>query len=227
MVRKTLSTGREISVVLACLALSFHAARAQEPTGAAAVVDALLWGTPMAPAARTPGLAADVQRALGDYRERERSFRSALKAARNASPDEQELFAKRVKIERVVFCLFPRRDIARIAASYASDADVSDEWEGADGPRREAAFIDGLLRDLPEPWLAPYLNLIAGHRKLCASWLQGAGTQAQRDATAADARRQLMQARDGGHPIIRIAADQLLGDSAAGTTAARSCSPSP
>jgi hypothetical protein len=220
MVRKTLPRARKSLVVLACVAASLQCA-AQEPTGAAAVADALLWGTPMAPAARTPGLAADVQRALGDYRERERSFRSALKAARNASADEQELFEKRVKIERVIFCLFPRRDIARIAASYASDADVGDDWEDANGPRLEAAFIDGLLRDLPEPWLAPYLNLIAGHRKLCASQLDGAGSQQRREEVADDARRQLTRAHDGGHPLVRIAADYLL------STAARSCSPSP
>ena len=30
-----------------------------------------------------------------------------------------------------------------------------------------------LLADLPKPWLAPYLNLVAGHRKLCASAMDG------------------------------------------------------
>jgi hypothetical protein len=221
MVRKTFSTGREIGVVLACLALSLQSALGQQQTGAAAVADALTWGSPMVSAARASDLPPDAQKAVSDYRGREKAFRSGLKAARNPSQDERELFQKRVNVERVVFCLFPRRDIARIAASYASDADVSDEWEGADGPRHEAAFIDGLLGDLPEPWLAPYLNLIAGHRKLCASELVGGGTQAQRDATAADARRQLTRARDGGHPLIRVASEYLL------STAVRSCSPSP
>jgi hypothetical protein len=192
------------------VALSLQGARAQEPRSAAAIADALVWGTPMGRASQTGDLPADVQKALGEYRGRERAFRTALKAAPNASPDEQELFEKRVKIERVVFCLFPRRDSARIAASYASDADVADDFDDASGPRLEAAFIDGLLRDLPEPWLAPYLNLIAGHRKLCASQLRGSDTQAQRAATAADARRQLAQARDGGHPLIHVAADHLL-----------------
>src|SRR5262245_58735959 len=186
MVREVLSTGK-ITVVLACLAASLHGGAPQDGSGAAAVADALLWGAPMAPPAQTGELSADAQKALGEYRSREQTFRSGLKAAPNASDDEQELFDKRVRIERVVFCLFPRRDSARIAASYASDADVSGEWEGADGPRREAAFIDGLLRDLPQPWLAPYLNLIAGHRRLCASQLERFESQAQRDA--ADARR--------------------------------------
>jgi hypothetical protein len=200
--------------VLAALAASFFytVVAAQDLTGAAAVADAVLWGlNPMAPAAQTRDLPADVQARLAEYRSREQMFLSALKPAPNASAVEQEMFEKRIGIERVIFCLFARRDSARIAASYASDAEVSSEWEGASGPPRlEAAFIDNLLRDLPQAWLAPYLNLIAGHRKLCASQLEGPETRAQRDAFAADARRQLARARDGGHPLIRLVADRLL-----------------
>ena len=220
MVRKAFPASYQSFVLTSILAVAASASvRVQDRTGAARVADVLLWGMPMAPASQTSDLPADAQKPLGDYRIREQAFRSALKTAPNASPDEQALFEKRVGIERVIFCLFPRRDIAKLAASYASDADVSEMWEGADGPRREAAFIDNLLHDLPQPWLAPYLNLIAGHRKLCASQLDG--SDALRDATAADARRQLTRARDGGHPLVRVAADYLL------STAARSCSPSP
>jgi hypothetical protein len=131
------------------------------------------------------------------------------------------VFEKRVAIERVLYCLFPRRDIQTVAAQYASDADVASEWEGeAELPRREAAFIDELLRDGSKPWLAPYLNLIAAHRKLCASELASGESDAQRTAMKEAARRQLAKARDAGHPLIRVAADSLI-------TAARSCSPSP
>src|SRR5206468_1759240 len=83
--------------------------------------------------------------------------------------------------------LFPRGDSARVAAGYALDADFE----------RGARFIDDLLRDLPVRWLAPYLNLIAGHDRLCAG---------QGDA----ARRQLVVAREGGHPLIRVAAEHLI-----------------
>jgi hypothetical protein len=183
----------------------------QEPAGAAAVAGAILWGLPMAAADRTGDLPADVQQRLAEYRKRDQTFRTALKAAPNESPEERSLFEKRVRIERVIFCLFPRRDTARVAASYASDAEIAYEWEGlSEPPRREAAFVDALLRDLPQGWLAPYLNLIAGHRKLCASQLEGPETPIQRDAMAADARRQLTRARDGDHPLVRVAADHLL-----------------
>ena len=167
-------------VLLCGLSIS---AQPSAPAGAAAVADAIVWGLPMAPAAQTSDLPRNVQQRLADYRQRERLFRSALTPPPGATAVEHELFDKRVAIERVLFCLFPRKDIARVAAGYASDADVSYEWEGAsDPPRREAAFIDGLLRDLQQPWLAPYLDLIAGHRKLCASQLQGGESEANRAA---------------------------------------------
>ena len=185
--------------------------QATEPAGAAPLADTVLWGLPMAPAWRIADLPRDIQEEIASYRQRERTFRSGLKAPRGATAVERELFDKRVAIERVLFCLFPRRDIARVAASFASDAEVAPGWEGqSDAPRREAAFIDGLLPDLQQPWLAPYLNLIAGHRKLCASQLQGSESQASRQALAEDAKRQLARARDGQHPIIRVVANHLL-----------------
>jgi hypothetical protein len=171
----------------------------------------VLFGLPMAPGADTAGLPADARTRLAEYRTREQRFQTALKRPPNATAEERSLFDKRVRIERAIFCLFPRRDSARVAAAYASDAEIAAEWEGrSEAPRREAAFIDGLLRDLPRPWLAPYLDLIAGHRKLCASQLEGPEGRSQRDAVAAEARRQLTRARDGDHPLVRVAADHLL-----------------
>jgi hypothetical protein len=165
----------------------------------------------MAAADRTSDLRPNVQKGLTEYRQREQAFHTSLKPPPGATPLEGELFEKRVAIERVLFCLFPRRDIARVAASYASDAEVAGEWDGtSDPPRREAAFIDALLRDLPEPWLAPYLDLVAGHRKLCASQLQGPDSDSDRAAIAGAGRRQLARARDAGHPLIRIAAEHML-----------------
>ena len=141
----------------------------------------------MPPAEQTGELPSDVQKRIDEYRQRERVFKSALAPPRGGSPEEQALYEKRVGIERVIFSLFSRKDAAKVAASLALDLDFD----------REAAFIDELLRTLPVPWLAPYLNLIAGHRKLCAG-------------DAVEARAQLARARDGGHPLIRLAALHLL-----------------
>ena len=141
----------------------------------------------MAPPDRTIGLPADAQKRLDEYRQREQSFKSGLAPPRGGSAEEHGLYQRRVGIERVIVSLFPRKDSAKVAAGFALDADLD----------REAPFIDGLPRNLPVPWLAPYLNLVAGHRKLCAG-------------AAEDARRQLARARDGGHPLIRVAALHLL-----------------
>jgi hypothetical protein len=67
-----------------------------------------------------------------------------------------------------------------------------------------------LLRDLEQVWLAPYLHLIAGHRKLCASQLDG--------PTPRTARKRWATRRDGrsrtraipAEPLIRVAAEYLL-----------------
>jgi hypothetical protein len=141
----------------------------------------------MAPPDSTIGLPADAQKRLDEYRQREQSFKSGLAPPRGGSAEEHELYRKRVDIERVIFSLFPTKDSAKVAAGFALDADLD----------REAPFIDVLLRNLPVSWLAPYLNLIAGHRKLCAG-------------DAEDARRQLARARNGGHPLIRVAAEYLI-----------------
>jgi hypothetical protein len=160
---------------------------AQDFSPAKAVAQTLVLGLPMAPIDRTVGLPTDAQKRLIEYRQREATFKSQLKPSPAASEEERHLYERRVGIERVIFSLFPRGDSARVAAGYALDADFE----------RGARFIDGLLRDLPVRWLAPYLNLVAGHDKLCA----GQGD---------DARRQLVVAREGGHPLVRVAAQHLI-----------------
>lgn len=160
---------------------------AEVVAGAAAIAQALVLALPMAPVDRTMGLPSDAQKRLIEYRQREAAFKTQLKPSPGASEEERKLYERRVGIEREIYALFSRGDSARIAASYALDADVD----------RSARFIDDLLHDLPVRWLAPYLNLMAGHDKLCA----GNGD---------DARRQLVVARDGGHPLIRVAAEHLI-----------------
>lgn len=225
MVRKAFSAGRArvVAAAFVTMALAWPNVRAQaapEVTGAAAVAGALLWGRTMPPPETTANLPWGVQRGLTEYRKREATFRSGLTPPPGATPEEQRVFEQRVGIERVVFCLFPRRDSARIAALYALDVDVSLTWEGASElPRREAAFINRLLSDLPQPWLAPYLNLIAAHRRLCAGELEAPAPESDRGASMRDAHRQLALAQDRGGPLIRVVAEYLA-------TTARPCSPS-
>jgi hypothetical protein len=180
-------------------------------SGAAAIADAVLWGKEMPASALTTDLPKNVQSQLSEYLERERTFRSALTPPPGATEEERQTYGRRVGIERVVFCLFPRGDSARVAPQYALDADIEPDWQGMpEMPRREAKFIDSLLADLPKPWLAPYLNLVAGHRKLCASEMDGAAADDRSRALTEDARRQLSRAREGGNRLIRIVAERLL-----------------
>ena len=199
-------------VLLAALAAPVTASADEAGlSGAAAVADAVLWGKAMPGAGMTAGLPRHVQSQLADYRERERAFRSGLTPPPGATEEERQTYERRVGIERVVFCLFPRGDSAKVAPQYALDADIEPDWQGMpEMPRREAKFIDRLLADLPKPWLAPYLNLVAGHRKLCASEMDGSAADARSVALTAEARRQLTQARDSGNRVIRLVAEQLL-----------------
>jgi len=157
------------------------------PAGAASVTHALVAAVPLAAPDQIGALPADAQKRADLYRERERLFKSGLTPPKGGSDEELQLYESRVRVERVIVSLFDRKDAPKVAAGFALDIDFD----------REAPFIDELLRNLPVPWLAPYLNLIAGHRKLCAGATE-------------DARRQLARARDGGHPLIRVAALHLL-----------------
>ena len=197
------------AAVIVCLVRP--AASAAELSGAAAIADAVLWGREMPATAMTAALPRDVLAQIAEYRERERTFHSALTPPPRATDEERETYDRRVGIERVVFCLFPRSDSAKVAPQYALDADIEPDWQGLpEHPRREAKFIDDLLADLPKPWLAPYLNLVAGHRKLCASEMDGAAADVRSRRMTEDARRQLARARDGGNRLIRVVADRLL-----------------
>lgn len=211
MVRTAFSGAHALAIAAAVLLAGWTTAAAGELSGAAAIADAVLWGKEMPASALTADLPRNVQSQLTEYLERERAFRTAITPPPGATEQERETYDRRVGIERVVFCLFPRGDSAKVAPQYALDADIEPDWQGMpEMPRREAKFIDRLLADLPKPWLAPYLNLVAGHRKLCASEMDGAAADDRSRAMTDDARRQLAKARDGGNRLIRIVAERLL-----------------
>ncbi len=156
---------------------------------AAAITEALVLGAPMPAAEAGAGLPADAQKQIVEYRSREAAFKSALTPPPGADVEERALYDKRVAVERVIVSLFPRRDAAKIAAGFALDIDLD----------HVASFSDSLLRDLPVPWLAPYLNLLAGHAKLCGDH-------------PADAKHTLTIAQKSGVPLVRVAADYLLAE---------------
>jgi hypothetical protein len=175
-------------VLIAFVPQAAAAPQAVTNDAAMAVADALLWGRAMPGADVTASLPPDERELLAAYRRREATFKSSLTPPPRATSEEELVFAQRVGIERAVFSLFDRRDSARIAGIYALDADVGFTQPG---------FADVMLSNLTQKWLAPYLHLISGDLKLCVG-------------REAEGRRQLVIARDGGQPLIRIVAEQLL-----------------
>ena len=199
--------------LLVCLALVATLAQPAEPVGAAAVMESLLFGFAMAPAVRTAGLADDAARSLESYRQRESLFKSTIPPPARLEGPEGSLYSKRAGIERALFCLLDRADSLQIAGEYARQITLLSEWEGfADSPLTEAASADEYLAQHPGSPAAPYAQLFAGHRKLCAitemAGLDRSSGRALAIARAADA--QLAAARNSGHPLLRIVAGYLL-----------------
>jgi len=122
------------------IAFMMTLAQTAEPTGAAAIMEALLYGFEMAPAERTTGLPSNAQRSLARYRQRERSFKPTIPRPSNLDGPEGSLYVKRVGLERALFSLIDRPDSLRLAEEYSTQIALLYEWEGfADSPLTEAA----------------------------------------------------------------------------------------
>jgi hypothetical protein len=197
----------------ACIAFMVALVQPTEPTAAAAIMEALLYGFEMAPADRTTGLPSDAQRSLARYRQRERRFKATIPRPSNLDGPEGSAYFKRVGLERALFSLIDRPDSLRLADEYSTQIALLYEWEGfADSPLQEAASADEFLTQHRNSPVAPYVHLFAGHRKLCAvSGLEGLDPNSDTaQGIARDADADLRTARNAGHPLIRIVADYLL-----------------
>lgn len=197
--------------VVACgIAILIALAQASESTDAAAVIETLLFGLEMAPATRTAGLPADAQQRLARYRQREKGFTSTIPRPPDLDGPLGSLYWKRVGIERAIFSLMDRPDGLAIAESVATSIHFQYEWEGfAGSPLTEAAAADAFLEEHSASPAAAYVQLFAGHRRLCAaSGFQGLDPQSQEGRrVAGEAERHLSIARDSGDPILRVVAE--------------------
>ena len=197
----------------ACTVFAVTLFQAAEPTGAAAILESLLFAFKLAPPTRTVGLPADAQRSLVKYRERDRLFKPTIKRPKSLDTPEGSVYFQRVALERALFCLYDRSDSLHMAEEYATELRLFYEWEGfAEGPLTEAASADAFLAKHRNSFVAPFALLFAGHRKLCAvSGSRDLDPKSDRArAIARDADMQLGLARDAGHPLIRIVAEYLL-----------------
>jgi hypothetical protein len=187
----------------------------QESMDAAAVVESLLFGLPMAPSALTSGLPADARQSLVKYRDRATQFKPTIKRPAGVDSDgpTAEVYQKHVDMQRTVFSLFERADSIRLAEGFSNEVILAYEWEGfSDGPLAEAASAVAFLAAHPNSPIQPYAHLFIGHRRLCAvssyTGVDPTTPEARRILTDAD--RELAMARDAGHPLLRVAAEYLL-----------------
>ena len=156
--------------VTVCLVFMVTVFQAAEHTGAAAIMESLLFGIDMAPPVRTSDLPVDAQRSLEKYRERDRLFKPTITRPKNLDGPEGSVYAKRVSLERALFCLYDRPDSLQMAEQYSTQILLFYEWEGfAEGPLAEAAAADAFVAQHPNSFVAPFAQLFAGHRKLCAA----------------------------------------------------------
>lgn len=202
-----------MKLIVVCAVLLVAFSQASEPRGAAAVGESLLFGFEPPPASRTNGLPGDVQRRLHQYRERARLFRPTIPRPGTLDGPAGSLYLKRVGLQRAVFSLFDRPDSLRLAESFATSIQLLYEWEGfADSPLSEARSADRYLQENAGSPIAAYVQLFAGHRRLCArSGFQGLDPNSEDGRrVAATAQAQLAGARDSGDPLLRSVAEYLL-----------------
>lgn len=198
----------------AAVLLTWLVAGGQQPQdgGAAAVVDALLFGAQMAPVSQTGALPPAVQPPLDRYRQREQLFRETIPRPQNMDGREGAVYLKRAALERAIFSAYDRPDSLELAESFVTEVRILHEWQGfAASPLAEAASAVDYLSSHPASPVASYVRLFIGHRRLCAIGLEGLeadGNSARRVRTQALA--QLTLARESGPPLVRLAAERLL-----------------
>jgi hypothetical protein len=207
----TASTLR-VGVLLAAVACVALPARAQGPPQTD-LAKALLFWLDLPSIVQSTALAPDVRQALDAYRSRSGEFAPSFDPIGMPSGPERSVQLKRGSLERTLYALFDVPGIAVLAMEYAREARISYEWEGlAEAPLGEAAGADAFLERRPASPIAPYLELFAGHRKICATGgMKGALPSIEEvRRIAAEAVAQLQRAKDGGHPLIRLVADEVL-----------------
>lgn len=202
-----------VRALTVCLVFMVTLVQPPEPTGAAAIMESLMYGFEMARPSRTADLPPETQGSLAKYRERERIFsrRSNVRRvlAAHRGPCTSSAWAGSAHCSAALIDPTSRH----LAEEYSTQVRLLYEWEGfAASPLTETASADAFLAQHRNSPVAPYAQLFAGHRRRCAvSGLEGLDPKSEKvRGIARDADRQLELARDAGHPLIQIVADYLV-----------------
>lgn len=123
------------------------------------------------PGALQPGdlgsLPEPLRSRLGRYLER----RAAFKSRYTGEPDSLEDMradAKRRAVERSMVALIDAPGIEKAAATFVAGAPIAGEWNGSDGPLREATYVEDALKKNPASPLAPWFYVFIAERQRVA-----------------------------------------------------------
>jgi hypothetical protein len=182
-------------------------------SGMADLTRALLRGFDVPDESDAPTLPSDMRGALTQFRRKTVGLPLAVPLPGRAGSPEHSLAKHRNALARVLVGLFDGPGLPAAAVNYARSARLSYEWEGfADGPLDEAAHAERALLDERATAFRGYLQLFAGHRKLCAvSGLEGLDPSGPRAyGVAEEAMEHLREAADHEHLLIREVARYVL-----------------
>lgn len=123
---------------------------------------------------------------LFEYIARWRNFKSKI-AAPHGPWEQKVVVEKKIQVERGIVSLIKTKDVEDLAATYASGASISMEWEGmSDGPLGEAGAVEHFLDGNPQSPLKPYLILFLLHRYRIAFECLGFEKKPEKEAMASN-----------------------------------------
>jgi hypothetical protein len=173
-------------------------------------IELLLFGR-TSPGMEMPGAPVSLRAGLARYWQRQQHFRSRLTPPVDKSVEMQELFGKRQRLERTIYCLFDVQDIDSLAAGFASEDVLSYQWDDlGERPLAEAHAAERYLKLHADSPLAPFIHLLIAHRYLCAGALLGHAGKLTLEADAAKRyRAEIALARQSQQPLIAFVAEDL------------------
>jgi hypothetical protein len=113
------------------------------------------------------GLPEPLGSRLSRYLARRASFKSRY-AHEPDTLDEMRADAKRRSLERAIVALVEAPGTEKAAAEFVSRAPIAPEWNGSDGPLREAAHAEDVLKKDPASPLAPWYYVFIAERQRIA-----------------------------------------------------------
>lgn len=149
---------------------------------------------------------------LTRFLERRSKFTSRLQGTASSMTDVA-VQAKKRRLEGAIVSVVESPGIEKLAADYAEQASVANEWgRDAGPPTAEAAFAEDFLKKDPSTPLAPFLYLFIADRHRAAFEtldVNVAKDKALMTAASKKYRTFMVRARSAADPIFTLLADDM------------------